>query len=732
MSIINKDDEEYKKRLEEARQRRNALGFVTSNDIEINKKLNDSTSNNLTSNINQDEYNTYQQKLKEAREKRNALGFVTEKDIKANIMDKQIDLQKTSSEEYINKINQYGLGNIDLTNRPIVKNEDGSISTIRSMSFQDNEGKEVLIPTVVNGKVVSNDEAIQHYYDTGEYLGKFDSVEEANIYAEQLHNQQSKLYSELENNNNNTKAGLGEKAWWVTKKTGAGVVSGTAGLGQAVLTDTANNLQKGNEKGLEGINEDLKNTNKIEKEHNQLMNKAVNSQIKVKEIMNDEKLSTVDKVFNLFMYGIGQIMDTIGSARENTAAGKLIDTPVQVTGALLPEHSSQDVMNLNNSISKPIEEMNTRLAEEGQNYGTATQFFGNAMQAVGNMAPSIAATAITKNPNIGLATMGLSAKGQSTEEALSKGVELNKAVQIGDEKAMVEIGTEMLTGGINIFGKGALDDILEKGIVDRVKNKVGKFLVKQGVNAAGETLEETISDIIDTAIDKDTVDPNATYTLKDWGETAIETTLTTFVLNVLTGGVVNDIQTIKNEPTEFKTIVNQDYIKPLYVTNKTPDGDISFIQNTTGVEIENSNKNLNINPAIFYNNKTETYNVLDKNTGLLLDSSPYENMIEAKVGFNHKVLNLSDRQIKNINDNVTKTELALMKKAQEFINEINQNSNYYQNNNEISNSSQENYNVNATNSIENKKSDNLNSNMTNYNYKNTNKLKYKTETEPQT
>lgn len=533
-------------------------------------------------------------------------------------------------------------------------------------------------------------------------------------------------YKNEQNSNletDNKEAGLGEKAWWVARKTGAGVVGGTAGLGQAVLTDTANSLQKGNEKGLEGINEDLKNTNKIQKEHNQLINKAVNSQIKVKEIMNDEKSSTVDKVFNLFMYGIGQIMDTIGSARENTAAGKLIDTPVQVAGALLPEHSSQDVMNLNNSISKPIEEMNTRLAEEGQNYDTATQFFGNAMQAVGNMAPSIAATAITKNPNIGLGVMGLSAKGQSTQEALSKGVELNKAVQIGDEKAMVEIGTEMLTGGINIFGKGALDDILEKGIVDRVKNKVGKFLVKQGVNAAGETLEETISDIIDTAIDKDTVDPNAKYTLSDWSETAIETTLTTFVLNLLTGGVVNDIQTIKNEPTEFKTIVNQDDIKPLYVTNKTPDGDISFIQNTTGIEIENSNKNLNINPAIFYNNKTETYNVLDKNTGLLLDSSPYQSIIEAKTIFNHRILNLSNSQVKNINNNITKTELALMKKAQEFIDEINQNTNYYQNKNEIVKSNQENYNINNASSTENKKSDNLNNNITNDDYGNVSNLK---------
>jgi len=83
----------------------------------------------------------------------------------------------------------FGLGNINLANRPKVKNPDGSISTIRSMSFNEN-GKEVLIPTVINGRIVSDEEAINHYRKSGEYLGKFDSVEEANSYAEQLHKEE--------------------------------------------------------------------------------------------------------------------------------------------------------------------------------------------------------------------------------------------------------------------------------------------------------------------------------------------------------------------------------------------------------------------------------------------------------------------------------------------------------------------------------------------------------------
>lgn len=93
-------------------------------------------------------------------------------------------------------IKQYGLtgpqndepGNIDLRNRPHVKNDDGTISTVRSMSFQDDDGREVLIPTVVGDRVVSDDEAIDHYRKSGEHLGKFSSPEAATAYAQQLHN----------------------------------------------------------------------------------------------------------------------------------------------------------------------------------------------------------------------------------------------------------------------------------------------------------------------------------------------------------------------------------------------------------------------------------------------------------------------------------------------------------------------------------------------------------------
>lgn len=87
-------------------------------------------------------------------------------------------------------------GNIVLTNRPLVINNNvqepqtlGSISTILSYSFNDNSN-EVVIPRVIDGKIVSESLAKSYYQSTGEHLGKFTSGDVVNAvaYAESMHN----------------------------------------------------------------------------------------------------------------------------------------------------------------------------------------------------------------------------------------------------------------------------------------------------------------------------------------------------------------------------------------------------------------------------------------------------------------------------------------------------------------------------------------------------------------
>ena len=87
-------------------------------------------------------------------------------------------------------------GNIDLGNRPVVPNADGSISTVRSISI-NMDGKEYLIPTVSDdGRIMQDEEAIQAFERSGKHLGVFADNASATAYANSLHDSQAKMYGQ--------------------------------------------------------------------------------------------------------------------------------------------------------------------------------------------------------------------------------------------------------------------------------------------------------------------------------------------------------------------------------------------------------------------------------------------------------------------------------------------------------------------------------------------------------
>ena len=83
-------------------------------------------------------------------------------------------------------------GNIDLNDRIVFEWENGMVSTVLSKSFSI-DGQVVLLPTIVNGRPVSDKEAVGHYFATGEHLGIFATQVEAKAYGDRLHLQQEEM-----------------------------------------------------------------------------------------------------------------------------------------------------------------------------------------------------------------------------------------------------------------------------------------------------------------------------------------------------------------------------------------------------------------------------------------------------------------------------------------------------------------------------------------------------------
>jgi hypothetical protein len=77
-------------------------------------------------------------------------------------------------------------GNIPLKDRPLIDMPGGQVGSEFSTSFNQN-GKEVLVPTIFDGKQHSPKEAWAHYLKTGQHLGKYDNAEDADRAAEIIH-----------------------------------------------------------------------------------------------------------------------------------------------------------------------------------------------------------------------------------------------------------------------------------------------------------------------------------------------------------------------------------------------------------------------------------------------------------------------------------------------------------------------------------------------------------------
>ncbi len=134
-------------------------------------------------------------KYLEAKGVRGASGIMTE-----NEWRRRKGASTNTYQDYLDGvINKYGKGNIDLTDRPVYKNPDGTISTVASHIIGA-DNKYFVLPSIVrdkNGNVKkfeASDDVYKHFKNTGEYLGIFDTQEEAVEYAQNLYIEQQAYY----------------------------------------------------------------------------------------------------------------------------------------------------------------------------------------------------------------------------------------------------------------------------------------------------------------------------------------------------------------------------------------------------------------------------------------------------------------------------------------------------------------------------------------------------------
>lgn len=289
---------------------------------------------------------------------------------------------------------------------------------------------------------------------------------------------------------------------------------------------------------------------------------------------------------------------------------------------------------------------------------------GDVSSGIGGMIPSIATSLATGNPSAGLAVMGTGAYGSAMNEALQDGSNLGDAALYGLASAATEIATEKLTGGLDYFGKGSLDDVTEsvinKYVKDEGKKKVANFLA----DMAGEGLEEYVSDVVGEYTqdiykpyegDKNVLErfvdtqPSALYSGLVGG-------LTAGVLNGVPIAIDKAINRNSTNDTNFKSeptkVINEEFLNE----NKTPiqeniiNNDSNNVNNLNSITpdltqnvSQNISKNLDLNQNDLMNadiNEDNATDVLD----MLLEQNNQNTVAD-----NAKLNDASGNEQSNIN-----------------------------------------------------------------------------------
>ena len=83
-------------------------------------------------------------------------------------------------------------GNLKLIGRPKVSDGNKTATVRSSGRFDDRDGLETVFPTVVGGKLVSEEQGWKHYLKTGEHMGKYANWQIGQKAGEQIHREEER------------------------------------------------------------------------------------------------------------------------------------------------------------------------------------------------------------------------------------------------------------------------------------------------------------------------------------------------------------------------------------------------------------------------------------------------------------------------------------------------------------------------------------------------------------
>ena len=414
---------------------------------------------------------------------------------------------------------KYGEGNIDLANRPIYVNPDGKISTVASMSINE-DGIEILIPTIVrdengNAKKLSENEAIEHYHKTGEYLGKFNTVEEADEYANSLHIDQDKYYS--------TSVPLSIEVDGETKDFGKISI----GAYYALTNNSLDNYTPINEEEKQSIANYTKFAEEYAKKQREPENFWQGLGHSFGYTLENIGAGAVDGISEVARYGGALIQTALRPFTWGSWNKALKDS----TEELLNEKTYGDMWkesaesryrvpdwyrntmggvayNLGSLAPAMVAEVVTKGASPMLEQQMATNaMMAGATRGTASAVASNVAKALIK-PKASDFMFGMSAAGNAAHEGYKMTGDVGSSLRYGALNGLGEVATEKLFGGLAGTGIGVDDAIFDvtkiKGLSKIASTKFGKKVL----DIAFEGVEEEIMTLADPLFQKLTVNPD--------------------------------------------------------------------------------------------------------------------------------------------------------------------------------------------------------------------------------